>query len=89
MGLLFLYNNNKISETKLLKSLTLIKNFFSIFVCILERKTNELEDKIYEYAHEIMEKGDGALIDELITFLKGKYSSISEDEFTQAFCKFS
>lgn len=89
MGLLFLYNNNKISETKLLKSLTLIKNFFSIFVCILERKTNELEDKIYEYAHEIMEKGDGALIDELITFLKVKYSSISEDEFTQAFCKFS
>ena len=89
MGLLFLYKNNKISETKLLKSMTLIKNFFSIFVCILERKTNELEDKIYEYAHKITEKEDGNLIDELITFLKVKYSNIAEDEFSQAFCKFS
>ena len=89
MGLLFLYKNNKISEINLLKSLTLIKNFFSIFVCILERKTNELEDKIYEYAHKIIEKGDGNIIYELITFLKGRCSNITEDEFTKTFCKFS
>lgn len=89
MAMLYAFNNRQISETKLIKCLTLIKNYFSIFVCILERKTNEIEDKVYEFAHKITEKCENSLIDELIDFFRGKYDSITENEFTQAFCKFS
>ena len=89
MSLLFAYTNNQISEFKLIKEITILKNFLSVFVCILERKTNEIEDKIYEYAHKIHICYDDEILAELNTYLKAKYNSISEDEFVQAFSKLS
>lgn len=85
MSLLCAFDEGKITETKLIKYLTLLKNFLSIFVCVLEKKTNEIEDKIYEYAYSLTASFSDEKIQELFMFFKSKVTTIDEQSFIDAF----
>lgn len=89
MSLLFAFNEGKITETKLVRYLISLKNFLSVFVCVLERKTNEIEDKIYEYSHKLTTSFSDEKLQELFAFFKSKLTSIDKQSFIDAFSNFA
>ena len=72
MSLLWALKRNDITEDKLCKYLVKIKNFFSIFVCICEKKTNELEDQIYEYSYKLNKEFAEDILENLIAYFESK-----------------
>ena len=86
LSLLMAYKKNHIDTNSLIKYLTKLKNFFAIFVCIGENKTNEVEKIIYEYAYDLNKNFNILKCNELISKFKDKL--ISFDKFKNSFIKF-
>lgn len=81
------YKKEEITDNKLCNYLTQIKNFLSIFVCICEKKTNEIEELIYDYSHKLCLLYSNNLIEEFINILKSKLPD--RNTFTKSFSAFS
>lgn len=83
LSLFLAHRNGVLDEKKLSGYLETLKNFFSIFVCVCERKTNEIEPLLYEYSYKLYRQFSEETVNELLNILKSKI--VSESAFTEAF----
>lgn len=89
LSLLMAYKRNSIDTNSLIRFLTQLKNFFAVFVCIGEMKTNEVEKFIYEYAHDLNKNFNIQKCKDFITILEDKISGLMGfEKFQNSFVKF-
>ncbi len=88
MSLFNAFNNGNLTENEFINYLIKLKNFLSIFVCIMEKKTNEIEDKIYEYSHLLTQNFEKEKLNELFSFFGEKISIIDKSTFVNKFSRF-
>lgn len=89
LSLLMAYKKNSIDTNSLIRFLTQLKNFFAVFVCIGEMKTNEVEKLIYEYAYDLNKNFNISRCNEFFSILKDKITGLMGfEKFQNSFIKF-